>query len=330
MKQSRTTNTQLTKQGDSIQISVLSVSLTVVAAVVFYSAVTIFLDLKGFDAAVSTLPGTVWIQALGLSLLSYLLRFVRWQYFIFSLGHRVPAMRSLEIYLAGFALTLIPGKAGETVRSVYLHPYGVSYPRSIGAFVSERLLDLAAVGAMTSSALWMFQEQRSWLLAVIVGTMMLALTFRSRLPTLIGKRLTRGSVVRYATKAAVVVRFLLSGRRLALATTLSLVAWIAQGIALHLIVHELGYELSASTTVGIYCLGILVGSASFIPGGLGATEAALVLFLSLAGVGQTDAIVASMISRGLTLWLAVGIGVAAMTKTALTDQRHTSTTHTPP
>jgi len=97
-------------------------------------------------------------------------------------------------------------------------------------------------------------------------------------------------------------------------------AWMAQGVSLYLIVDALGYELTASTVVAIYCLSILAGAASFIPGGLGATEAAIVLLLSAAGVGQTDAITASLVSRSLTLWLAVGIGVVAMTKAALANR----------
>jgi uncharacterized protein (TIRG00374 family) len=101
--------------------------------------------------------------------------------------------------------------------------------------------------------------------------------------------------------------------------------WMAQGVSLYLIVHALGYELTATTVIAIYCLSILAGAASFIPGGLGATEAAIVLLLSAAGVGQIDAITASLISRSLTLWLAVGIGVLAMTKTAIANQSARST-----
>src|SRR5690606_19511105 len=242
------------------------------------------------------------------------------------LGHKVPILRNLEIYLAAFALTLTPGKAGETIRSVYLNPYGVSYPHSIGAFVSERLLDLVAVGALASLAVSMFPEQRLWMFAALACISIVILLLRSRLLSLIGRRAAGSSVVGHAAKLATTVRFLLSGRRVAVAAPLSLMAWMAQGVSLYLIVDALGYELTASTVVAIYCLSILAGAASFIPGGLGATEAAIVLLLSAAGVGQTDAITASLISRSLTLWLAVGIGVVAMTKTAVAN-RSTRSAH---
>jgi uncharacterized membrane protein YbhN (UPF0104 family) len=300
--------------------------LAIVVAVVMYVGMATLADWEAFGAAVSALPGLLWAQVVVLSLVSYLLRFSRWHHFIVALGHKVPIFRNLEIYLAAFALTLTPGKAGETIRSVYLHPYGVSYPHSIGAFVSERLLDLVAVGALASLAVSMFPEQRLWMFAAIACIVIVTLLLRSRLLSLIGRRAAGSSIVGYSANLVATVRFLLSGRRAAVAVPLSLMAWMAQGVSLYLIVHALGYELTASTVVAIYCLSILAGAASFIPGGLGATEAAIVLLLSAAGVGQTDAITASLISRSLTLWLAIGIGVVAMTKAGLAN-RSTRSAH---
>ncbi|MFM8355268.1 MAG: flippase-like domain-containing protein, partial [Gammaproteobacteria bacterium] len=125
---------------------------------------------------------------------------------------------------------------------------------------------------------------------------------------MIGRRAPGSSVAGHGANLVATVRFLLSGRRVAVAAPLSLMAWMAQGVSLYLIVDALGYELTASTVVAIYCLSILAGAASFIPGGLGATEAAIVLLLSAAGVGQMDAITASLVSRSLTLWLMAGSG----------------------
>ncbi len=322
MDESRTADAQAINQSTASRIPVRSISLAIVVTVVLYVGMATLADWEAFGAAVSALPGSLWVQVVVLSLLSYLLRFARWHYFIVALGHKLPILRNLEIYLAAFALTLTPGKAGETIRSVYLHPYGVSYPHSIGAFVSERLLDLVAVGALASLAVSMFPEQRLWMFAAIACIAIVILLLRSRLLSLIGGR---SSVVGHAAKLVATLRFLLSGRRVAVAAPLSLMAWMAQGVSLYLIVHALGYELTVSTVVAIYCLSILAGAASFIPGGLGATEAVIVLLLSAVGVGQTDAITASLISRGLTLWLAVGIGVVAMTKTALANQSMHST-----
>ena len=65
--------------------------------------------------------------ALLLSLVNYGLRFLRWQKYLALLGHRVYWPESLRIYIAGFGLTVLPVKVGETIRSVFLKRHGVSY-----------------------------------------------------------------------------------------------------------------------------------------------------------------------------------------------------------
>lgn len=321
MGESRTADAQAINQSTASHIPFRSISLAIVVTMVLYVGLATLADLDKFGAAVSGLPCLLWAQVVALSLLSYLLRFSRWHYFIFALGHNVPILRNLEIYLAAFALTLTPGKVGETIRSVYLHPYGLPYLESLGAFLSERLLDLVAVAAISSMVVWLFPEYRIWMFAAVASIAIVILMFRSRLLNFITTRSAKRAIVDRTAKLASVVRFFLSGCRVALALPLSLMAWLVQGVSLFLIAQALGYELAMSTVVSIYCLSILAGAASFIPGGLGATEAAIVLLLISADVAQSDAVTAAIISRGLTLWLAVGVGCLALTKLALVQTK---------
>ncbi len=296
-------------------ITVRAILIGLIIIVAFYSLAAILADWASFSTAVVKLPGMIWVQLVGFSILSYFSRFIRWHYFLIIMGYKIPILRNLEIYLAAFALTITPGKIGETIRSVYLHRYGVSYPRSIGAFVSERLLDLVAVGVLATFITSSFSGQRAliFLLIAIVSTILL-LFFRKSLMALVVKQVTKHSPVNHLNKLIATIYFLLSGYRLTIALALSLMAWIAQGYSLYLIVQVLGYEVTASMVIAIYSLSILAGAASFIPGGLGATEVAIVLLLSSIGIGQADSITASLASRGVTLWFAVSIGVVAIVK----------------
>jgi len=60
--------------------------------------------------------------------------------------------------------------------------------------------------------------------------------------------------------------------------------------------------------IGICCAAIL---------GLGATEAVIVLPLVATDIPAVDAVLASLLTRGLTLWLAVLIGLGATASLAL-------------
>jgi uncharacterized membrane protein YbhN (UPF0104 family) len=322
MDDSKKTDAPAITQSTAKCIPLRLVSLGILVTVVLYVGMALLADWQAFVASVSALPGVLWVQAVALSILSYLLRFARWHHFIAALGHKVAIHRNLEIYLAAFALTLTPGKVGETIRSVYLYPYGISYAQSIGAFVSERLLDLVAVGALASLAVSMFPEQRTWMIVALPCILLVVLLVRTRLISLIAKRLSSGVGIDQMDKVGTTIRFLLSSRRLVLASPLSLLAWTAQGVSLYLIVDALGYDLPIGTVVPIYCLSVLAGSASFIPGGLGATEGAIVLLLSAAGLTTTDAFTASILGRGLTLWLAIGVGLVAMGKIGIIGSLH--------
>jgi len=294
-----------------------ALSLVLVLAVALYVILVTLADWDAFRRTLASFPPALWAQVVGLSLLSYGLRFLRWQQFIAALGHRIPWPRHLLIYLSGFALTLTPAKAGETVRSVYLRPWGVGYAQSLATFVTERLLDVAAVGALASLAVLLFPVYRVWAFGALALCLGLALLMRSRLLPPLVARLAPGAFGHHTAQGIATVQGLLSGTRLAAALPLSLAAWTAQGCALYLIVAALGYPLTAATVIGLYCLSILAGAASFIPGGLGATEAAIALLLTAAGLSPGDALAASLVSRTLTLWLAVGLGAAALARIAL-------------
>ena len=83
------------------------------------------------------------------------------------------------------------------------------------------------------------------------------------------------------------------------------------GIGFYLIVRALEFERGSPAAIGVYAAGMLVGALSFIPGGLGSTEAAMVVMLSLLGMDVSSAIAATIVCRVATLWFAVALGFCA-------------------
>ena len=89
---------------------------------------------------------------------------------------------------------------------------------------------------------------------------------------------------------------------------LGLIAWGAEGVAFFFILDALAVPTSAALAVGIYSISVLAGAISFIPGGLGSTEAVMVILLKLVGATTPTAVAATLICRLATLWFAVAIG----------------------
>ena len=94
---------------------------------------------------------------IGLTLVNYCLRFLKWQYYLRVVGiSSVPVAQSATIFVAGLSMVITPGKVGELLKSYLLrHHRGVPIGKSAPIIVAERLTDgiamilLASVGLLT-------------------------------------------------------------------------------------------------------------------------------------------------------------------------------------
>ena len=254
--------------------------------------------------------------ALGLSLVNYGLRFLRWQLYLKRMGHTVPWRPSLNIYLAGFALTTTPGKAGEALRSVLLIPRGVPYRHGLAAFISERLSDLTAIIVMTLIGLSSYPKATS---LVVIGAIAVVILFimmsSERFLKLLNERPGNNFFAMYLRHVGEIgwqCRRCNTPSALLPATLLSLTAWAAEAWAFHLILEWTGIEVSTTADAFIYSVSLLAGSLVFMPGGLGGAEAVMVGLLVWSGAGKPEAVAATVLCRLATLWFAVIIGVISL------------------
>lgn len=296
-----------------------ALAISVLAALALYAGSSLFTGAEDVLGAVSRVDPRIWILILGLSLLNYFLRFCRWQWYLARLGHVLPPLTHLAYYVAGFAFTTTPGKVGEAIRSIYLRPHGVGYADSLAALFVERFLDLLAVlllgllvGRLFSDVWW------PSVCAAVLIVAVLAAAATPALRTLVTAWLGRSRSPRVRRLGAQVHSLLLSSeallssRMLLGGVALGLIAWAAEGTGFYLILRDLDVEVTAPVAIGVYAAGMLIGALSFIPGGLGSTEATMVLMLTVLGMEVTGAIAATIVCRVATLWFAVALGFGAL------------------
>jgi uncharacterized protein (TIRG00374 family) len=85
---------------------------------------------------------------------------------------------------------------------------------------------------------------------------------------------------------------------------------------------------SVLLAVGIYSISVLAGALSFIPSGLGSTEAVMVLLLTLVGADTPTAVAATLICRLAILWFAVVIGGGVSAALELSSKADRTPIHT--
>ncbi|CAA0084687.1 Uncharacterised protein [BD1-7 clade bacterium] len=292
--------------------------LTVILAVIAYAVVAFLSGGEAVFGAIAHLPAELWLAILGLSLANYLLRYIRWHLYITHDGHaRVPHKQHLAVYLAGFSLTMTPGKAGEAMRSLYLKPYGVAHQRSMGAFFVERILDLLAILLMAGMSVSFLASDYSVTAAVVTVSLIVACLVVIKIP----KRWIIESplVKRLPDKLRHAIVFiesmldnandLLCVRLLVVGLLIGIVAWGLEGYGLYIVMQAFSPDLGdLSLSMAIYGMGILLGALSLLPGGVGGAEAAMIFLLVKVGFDEASAVAITFICRLATLWFAVAIG----------------------
>lgn len=270
-----------------------------------------------------------------LSLVNYGLRFARWEMFLRRSGVSLEASSSLLVFLAGFVLSVTPGKAGELGKAWLVRELGASRARQVvPAVVAERVTDLLGVFWMLALGA-LFYDAGIWLVvAGAVGTAALALllvrrsvlervlAWTARLPLL------RRRADVFADLGAGMAAVLGAGSLLP-ATLLSVVAWSAEGLGLHFLLRLYSADSSLLFALFSYAASTLAGALSMLPGGLLASEGALTALLGTQGLTVAQSASATLVIRGVTLWFAVLLGLLAVPPLLrrLRRRRSASSTH---
>ncbi|MDO9406405.1 MAG: lysylphosphatidylglycerol synthase transmembrane domain-containing protein [Polaromonas sp.] len=267
-------------------------------------------------AQLSRLWSVAGLQAAALCLLNYVLRGWRWRLWMAHYGRHFGWLQGLRLYLAGYAFTPTPGNVGEAMRGMLLARRPLGTAQSLAIFGAERLADLLALLLMCVPALWWALDQglvrwlwsgspaAAWLpagLALAGGLVLLAGWW-------LWPRLSAGMArIGWLREAGQCLR-LQPWRWMGL----SLMAWLAQGLAVWLVCREMGLSVDRLLAAGLYAVAMVAGALSALPAGLGGMEVVLTGGLVAAGASAGMAVGITVLVRLLTLWLAVAIGLVAL------------------
>lgn len=315
----------------------LAIGLIVVALILIAS------DADQMSDALQRLKWHTIPIVIGLVVLNYVLRYVKWEYYlrrshIDDLNHRDSSL----VFLSGFSMAMTPGKVGELLKAYLVHiRIGLPVARTIPIIFAERVTDAAAVLVLSGVGLLLFRY--GWPLFIIAVLLLVVLLaglhnerFGERLLSLLQRtRVGRGRLVEMQTLLRS-ARNLLTPTPLISMLVLSVISWFFECIALWVILRSLGIDggwslLAAATFV--FATSAWIGGLTLIPGGLGATEASaaalLVLTIDDPAMTGTTAAVATLLLRFATLWFGVAIGIIALLVTSRWTPEATATESLP-
>jgi uncharacterized protein (TIRG00374 family) len=279
-----------------------------------------FGDVRQLGPRLSGFSWSAFAAALGLALANYAIRFARWQFYLRRQSAAVPRGASALVFGAGLSLAITPGKVGELVKSYLLRAlYGIPAARTAPIVVAERVTDLIALLLLAVAGVAAYGMSATLVIAasalIAAGLVLLAWPR----PTL--------ALLELATASARLSRFrdplramyrgvaaLCRPGSLAVASALAVPAWGCECVGFALIANGFpGARVGLGPAMAIYALTTIAGALSFLPGGLGVTEAAMAtLLVRSSGLDRSAALDATLLTRLATLWFAVALGLGCL------------------
>lgn len=257
---------------------------------------------------------------LGCTLVNYILRFVKWHYYLSRIGVRnLPWRESARLFVAGFPLAVTPGKVGEALKGVWLHQVsGAPIARGVTVVLAERISDGLAV--LILSTLGVIAYPRYWPAFATVVVLLVAFVALSQIRPLalwlIGVAQRMPLVKRIAPHLSEFYEgtySLFRPHATLIAVGLGTVAWLGEGVALYFVLLGLGVPGGEQTfflSVFILSFSTVIGAISALPGGLGAAEASIAGMLTLLmALPAHTAAAATLLIRFATLWFGVSLGL---------------------
>jgi uncharacterized protein (TIRG00374 family) len=305
--------------------------------VIFSVVVFALVGLVGrIDEVITALASIQWYWVLpvmmGLSLFNYVIRYVKWQYFLHRIDVNLGNFDSFSIFLAGFTLTATPGKIGEAIKGYFIKDIdGTPIARTVPVVVSERVTDLLALVLLAMIGFGIGINTGDQLLTVLMlGGVVFAAAIVLSQKTFYQKILKRftsiGPLKQFHDHVDDIENTMtrtLGPKPLVLSTLISIPGWFMECLELWLLLSLLsGAGLPSLAPASIILLlqatfvhaaASIIGAVSFLPGGVGGYEAVSVALITfLLGMPLAAASAATILIRVVTLWFSVIVGFVAL------------------
>lgn len=313
-----------------------------ILAVMAYTAFVIWTDASENLAVLRAFSWSSLPLILGLVLINFLLRELKWDYFRRQAGIDVPRFGSFLVFFSGYSMAISPGRVGELIKPfMYKEYFGQKMRRSIPLVFCERITDLLGMimlALLTATAFASGVARASgteasgttesiiYAFLAISAVLMVGGIWLARSKRLVyalihwGMRFQRlRGTLKHVRHLYYATYPLLTVKNLVIASVMGAVSWSFECVATDMILAGVGApEVTLLELAFVFCMATIVGGfLFFLPGGLGGFEGAAYRLLGALGVGRNEIVPAILIIRFCTLFFAVALGFLFIGLTSL-------------
>ena len=293
--------------------------IVVVAVIGLYAAFLIVSDIntiynKILDFKIEFIPVILLLVTSG-----WFTLFFRWHLLLQNAKIFIPIKDSFLILTSGFALTIIPGKVGELVKSQLLKTkFGIARSKTIPIVILEQFYIAIGIAVLSFLGVWYF-ELGAYVLGVFTAGLVFAFFLLSsrkafnKIVSVLERRRFTSKFVEPLSSSYDTIKNGIRGPITIYASGLSILFWLIEATSIYFILLAFGVEtIGFLTIISTYTTSIMLGILSFLPLGLGVVEGSLASFLTMHDIDISLALTIVVVIRIFTRWFGVSVGFIAL------------------
>jgi len=293
--------------------------IVVITVIGLYAAFLIYSDINTISSKISDFKIEIIPIVLLLVTSGWFVLFFRWHLLLRNAKIFIPVKDSFLILTSGFALTIIPGKVGELVKSQLLKTkFGIARSKTIPIVILEQFYQAIGIVTLSFFGIWYFE-----LGAYVLGFFTAALVFVfvllssrkafNKIVSLLGRRKFTSKLVEPLSSSYDGIKNGIKGPITLYASGLSILFWLIEAISIYFILLAFGVEvIEFLTVIPTYTTSIMLGILSFLPMGIGVVEGTLTSFFTMHGIDISLALTIVVVIRLFTRWYSVSFGFIAL------------------
>jgi len=293
--------------------------IVVIAVIGLYAAFLIYSDINTISSKISDFKIEIIPIILLLVTSGWFVLFFRWHLLLRNAKIFIPVKDSFLIFTSGFALTIIPGKVGELVKSQLLKTkFGIARSKTVPIVILEQFYQAIGIVTLSFFGIWYFE-----LGAYVLGFFTAALVFVfvllssrkafNKIVSLLGRRKFTSKLVEPLSSSYDGIKNGIKGPITLYASGLSILFWLIEAISIYFILLAFGVEvIEFLTVIPTYTTSIMLGILSFLPMGIGVVEGTLTSFFTMHGIDISLALTIVVVIRLFTRWYSVSFGFIAL------------------
>jgi len=245
--------------------------------------------------------------------------FVRWHLLLKNSKIFIPKKDSLLIFFSGFALAVIPGKAGELIKSQLLKTkFGIPRSKTVPIVILEQLYTVIGLVFLSFFGIWYFELGMyviGFFIALLVFVFILISSRKifNKVVLLLEKWKYTSKFVEPLSSSYDTIKKSIRGPIAFYASALTIIYWLIETIVVYFTLLAFGIDsIEFLKVIPTYTTSLMLGFLSFIPMGVGVVEGSLASFFSLHGVSVSLSLTLVIIIRLFTRWYGVVVGFFAL------------------